>query len=78
MFVFHFEIEYCIKDGVLSDSEYHYAGCYNLPFTGFILIPIGANLLHIYYWTLSNAEKVCELEIWKSFIGTIFCVGRFL
>jgi hypothetical protein len=38
-----------LKDGVWSVFEYHCAGCYNLPFTGFILIPIGANLLHIYY-----------------------------
>jgi hypothetical protein len=37
-----------LKDGVLSAFEHHCAGCYNLPFTGFILIPIGANVLGIY------------------------------
>jgi hypothetical protein len=42
-------IELGIKDGVLSAFEHHCAKCYNLPFTGFILIPIGANLLRNYY-----------------------------
>jgi hypothetical protein len=37
------------KDGVWSAFEHHCAQCYNLPFTGFILIPFGANLLRIYY-----------------------------
>jgi hypothetical protein len=37
------------KDGVLSAFEHHCAGCYSLPFTGLILILIGANLLRIYY-----------------------------
>jgi hypothetical protein len=41
------EIEF--KDGVLSAFEHHCAGCHNLPFTAFILITIGANLLRIYY-----------------------------
>jgi hypothetical protein len=50
------------KDGVLSAFEHHCAGSNNLPFTGFILISIGANLLHNYYLTLSNVEKVCEFE----------------
>jgi hypothetical protein len=36
-----------LKDGVLSAFEHHCAGSYNLPFTGFILITIGANLLRI-------------------------------
>jgi hypothetical protein len=36
-----------VKDGVLTAFEHHCAGSYNLPFTGFILIPIGADLLHI-------------------------------
>ena len=39
-----------LKDGVLSVFEHQYAGSYNLPFTGFILIPIGADVnlrLHI-------------------------------
>jgi hypothetical protein len=36
-----------LKDGVLSAFEHHCAGSYNLPFTGFILIPIGADLLCI-------------------------------
>jgi hypothetical protein len=36
-----------IKDGVFSAFEYHYAGSYNLPFTGFILIPVDADLLRI-------------------------------
>jgi hypothetical protein len=35
------------KDGVLSAFEHHCAECYNLQFTGFMLIPIGANLLRI-------------------------------
>jgi hypothetical protein len=26
-----------------------YSICYNLPFTGFILMPIGVHLLHIHY-----------------------------
>jgi hypothetical protein len=51
-----------LKDGVWSAFEHHCAGSYNLPFTGFILIPIGANLLRNYYQTLSNAEKVSEFE----------------
>ena len=37
----------CFKDGVLSAFEHHCAESYNLPFTGFILIPIGVDLLHI-------------------------------
>jgi hypothetical protein len=46
----HFGEYYLLfKDGVWSAFEHHYAGCYDLPFTGFILIPIGANLLRIYY-----------------------------
>jgi hypothetical protein len=36
-----------VKDGVLSALEHHFAGSYNLPFTGFILISIGADLLRI-------------------------------
>jgi hypothetical protein len=66
------------RDWVWSVFEYHCAGCYNLPFNGVVLVPVGANLLRIYYLTLSNAEKVCEFEFWKSFIGTIFCGVRFL
>jgi hypothetical protein len=38
-----------LKDGVLSAFEHHCSGCYNLPFTGFIFIPTGANLSCIYY-----------------------------
>jgi hypothetical protein len=51
-----------LKDGVLSAFEHHCTGSYNLPFTSYELIPIGANLLRTYYYTLSNAEKVCEFE----------------
>jgi hypothetical protein len=58
----HQNINIIIKDGVWSAFEHHCAGCYNLPFTGFISIPIGAKLLCIYYLTLSNSEKVCEFE----------------
>jgi hypothetical protein len=36
-----------VKDGVLSAFEHHCAGSYKLPFTGLILIPIGADLLRI-------------------------------
>jgi hypothetical protein len=36
-----------LKDGVLSAFEHHCAGSYDLPFTGCILIPIGADLLRI-------------------------------
>jgi hypothetical protein len=38
-----------LKDGVLSAFQHHRAGCYNLPFIGFILIPIGANILRLKY-----------------------------
>jgi hypothetical protein len=55
-----------LKDGVLSAFEHHCAGSYNLPFTDFMLIPIGADLLRIttkYYpmWKKSvnwNFERV--------------------
>jgi hypothetical protein len=45
---FHWNIfSELLKDGVLSVFEHHCVGSYNLPFTGFISIPIGANLLRI-------------------------------
>jgi hypothetical protein len=50
------------KDGVLSAFEHHCSGSYNLPFTGFILIPIGADLLRITTKHYPMRKKVCELE----------------
>ena len=51
-----------LKDGVLSAFEHHCAGSYNLPFTGFILIPIGADLLRITTKHYPMRKKVCEFE----------------
>jgi hypothetical protein len=61
-----------IKDRVLSAFKHHCARCNNLPFTGFILIPIGANLLRIY----PMRKKFVNLNLES--VGKIFCGGRFL
>jgi hypothetical protein len=40
--------------------------------------PIGADILHMPYWTQSTYKVMCQFKFWKGFVRTIFWGGRFL